>query len=182
MFTYHPKDMDFRCGIDHSNNHGGTAVTDTFQTISVIHRRLAHMVRTFPSTLWHDPGHERRMKSVLCLTGHNLMRCTNAYYAALFLLTADIDLYCRTINCFTRTGIRFERAHKRGISILGYDLLGAAKTIFYGTPDLTLEDLANYEIIDTETFRLVATALLILKYGPNVLQIVQHRGQGWDDG
>lgn len=148
-------------------------IYDTFPTISAIKRRLARMVRTFPGTMWHDPGHARRMKSVHCLTGYNPMRNTNAYYAAVYLLSADTDLYCRTINCYTSTGIRFDRAWRRGISILGYDLLGAAKTIYYGTPDLTLEDLADYEIIDTETFQLVAAALLILKYGPEVLQIVQ---------
>jgi hypothetical protein len=160
----------------------GETIYDTFPTISAIKRRLAYMVRTFPGTMWHDPGHARRMNSVHCLTGYNPARNTNAYYAAVYLLSADTDLYCRTINCYTPTGIRFDRVWRRGISILGYDLLGAAKTIYYGTPDLTLEDLADCEIIDTETFQLIAIALLILRYGPEVLQIVQRRRREWDDG
>ena len=73
------------------------------------------------------------------------------------------------MGCYTPTGIRFDRARRRGISIRDYDLLGAAKTIYYGTPDLTLDDLSSYEIIDAETFRLIVNALLIVRYGPCIL-------------
>ena len=79
------------------------------------------------------------------------------------------------MNCYTPTGICFDRARRSGISIQNYDLLGAAKTIYCGVPDLTLDDLANYEIIGTETFQLIANALLIVRYGPEILQIVRRR-------
>lgn len=153
----------------------GETITDNVLTVSAIRHRLAYMVSIFPGTMWRDGGHERRMESVHYFSGFDPRYGTNAYYAAVYLLTSDIDLYRRTVNCYTPTGICFDCTHRGGISIQNYDLLGAAKTIYYGDPDLTLDDLANYEIIDTETFRLIANALLIVRYGPEILRIVRRR-------
>ena len=153
----------------------GDTVMDSALTACAIRHRLGYMVSVFPGTMWRDSGHEGRMESVRFFSGFDRRFGTNEYYAALYLLTSGIDLYRRTVSCYTQTGIRFDRARRRGISIQDYDLLGAAKTIYYGTPDLTLDDLASYEIIDTETFQLIANALLIVRYGPDVLRIVQRR-------
>jgi len=153
----------------------GETITDNVLTVSAIRHRLAYMVSIFPGTMWRDGGHEGRMESVRYFSGFDPCYGMNAYYAAVYLLTSDIDLYRRTMNCYTPTGICFDRARRRDISIQNYDLLGAAKTIYYGVPDLTLDDLANYEIIDTETFQLIANALLIVRYGPEILQIVRRR-------
>lgn len=60
----------------------GETIYDTFPTISAIKRRLAYMVRTFPGTMWHDPGHARRMNSVHCLTGYNPARNTKDEHLA----------------------------------------------------------------------------------------------------
>lgn len=153
----------------------GETITDNVLTVSAIRHRLAYMVSIFPGTMWRDGGHEGRMESVRYFSRFDERYGTNAYYAAVYLLTSDIDLYRRTMSCYTPTGICFERARRSGISIQNYDLLGAAKTIYYGVPDLTLDDLANYEIIGTETFQLIANALLIVRYGPEILQIVRRR-------
>lgn len=153
----------------------GETITDNVLTVSAIRRRLAYMVSIFPGTMWRDGGHEGRMESVRYFSRFDECYGTNAYYAAVYLLTSDIDLYRRTMSCYSPTGICFDRARRSGISIQNYDLLGAAKTIYCGVPDLTLDDLANYEIIGTETFQLIANALLIVRYGPEILQIVRRR-------
>ena len=153
----------------------GETIIDNVLTVSAIRHRLAYMVSIFPGTMWRDGGHEGRMESVRYFSRFDECYGTNAYYAAVYLLTSDIDLYRRTMSCYSPTGICFDRARRSGISIQNYDLLGAAKTIYYGVPDLTLDDLANYEIIDTETFQLIANALLIVRYGPEILQIVRRR-------
>ena len=54
-------------------------------------------------------------------------RDTNAYYAAMYLLTSNDDIYRRTANCFCKDGIEF-----------GYEQLATAKRnaeqILHGTP------------------------------------------------
>ena len=147
----------------------GETVTDSFHTVAAVRQRLGYMLNAFPGTLWRDSGHEGRMESVCFLSDFDRRYGENEYYAAVYLLTSGIDLYRRTVGCYTPTGIRFDRARRRGISIRDYDLLGASKTIYYGTPDLTLDDLSSYEIIDAETFRLIVNALLIVRYGPCIL-------------
>ncbi len=153
----------------------GETITDNVLTVSAIRRRLAYMVSIFPGTMWRDGGHEGRMESVRYFSRFDECYGTNAYYAAVYLLTSDIDLYRRTMNCYAPTVICFDHARRSAISIQSYDVLDAAKSIYYGVPDLTLDDLANYEIIDTETFQLIANALLIVRYGPEILQIVRRR-------
>lgn len=202
MFKYRPEDVDCRYCTDYSRKHGcrsahcpylserieagvvgyGEAVAETFKAVPAIRYRLAYLTSTFPGTMWSDGGHERRMNAVSYYAGHNRKRDTNEYFAALYLLSADRDLYRRTMSCHNRSTIRFEKAHRRGISTRGYTLLGAAKTIYLGTNDLTPEDLTNTEIIDTDTFRLIINALLIVRYGVNALEITQGRSHKWDDG
>lgn len=180
MFKHHYKTTDPLCCPKRTSGDlvcYGEAVTDNILTASSIRRRLAYMVSTFPGTMWRDGGHEGRMESVRYFSGFDERFGTNAYYAAIYLLTADVDLYRRTVDCYTRTGIRFDQTQRNGISIQAYDLLGAAKTIYFSTRDLTMDDLANYEVIDAETFQLIANALLIVRYGRCILNTVCHRNR-----
>ena len=39
--------------------------------------------------------------------GYRRRRDTNAYYAAMYLLTSNDDIYRRTANCFCKDGIEF---------------------------------------------------------------------------
>ena len=105
------------------------------------------------------------MDNVKTTQGYRRRRDTAKYYAAMYLLTANEDLYRRTANCFCRHGIEFDYAVLREITLHNYALFMAARSICTGSKDITLADLADPEIIDTEAFRLIINAVLIARYG-----------------
>ena len=107
---------------------------------------------------------------------HYPKRNTPKWYAAVYLLSSDEDLYRRTINCFGRKDIFFRNARMRGISILNYDLLMASRCIYCHDDKIELSDMVNPEIIDDEAFRLIVNAQLIALYGLPVLNITERTG------
>ena len=123
--------------------------------------------------LWLDEGHRQRMEELKAREGCRPRRDTPAYFAAMYLLTADQDTAKRTANCFYRDGIMFSRAITKGISPLGYTLLSAARDIYINADGIALTDLADREIIDTDAFCLIVNALLIARYGSAALELQQ---------
>ena len=111
------------------------------------------------------------------LEGHYPPRDTPAYFAAMYLLTADPDTAQRTANCFCRDGIMLGYATTKGISPHGYTLLSAARDIYANGDRIALTDLADGEIIDTTAFCLIVNALLIARYGSAALEIQQKERQ-----
>ena len=47
------------------------------------------------------------MQYQCAVQGYRRRRDTNAYYAAMYLLTSNDDIYRRTANCFCKDGIEF---------------------------------------------------------------------------
>ena len=58
-----------------------------------------------------------------------------------------------------------------GIEPSGYALVQAAKSIYLGTDHFTVIDLSDCEAIGSEAFRVIVNALLIARYGRNVMSI-----------
>ncbi len=109
--------------------------------------------------------------------GYRPRRDTPAYFAAMYLLTADPDTAKRTANCFCRDGIMFGYATTKGISPHGYTLLSAARDIYASGDGVALTDLADGEVIDIEAFCLIINALLIARYGSAALELQQRERQ-----
>ncbi len=103
--------------------------------------------------------------------GYRRRRDTPAYYAAMYLLTANEDICTRAANCFCRYGIEFDYATTQDISPHNYTLLSAAKDIYSDGSSVALNDLAISEVVDTLAFSLIVNALLIARYGCSVLKI-----------
>ena len=59
--------------------------------------------------------------------------------------------------------------NKVGLSIDEYTLLGTAKTLYFGTEDLTGQDIAEREVISPESLPFIVTAVLIVRFGEAVL-------------
>ena len=98
-----------------------------------------------------------------------------AYFAALYLLSANEDLYRRASNCFWPGSLELGYATTQGISPHNYTLLSAAKAIYSNESGVTLADLASADVIDTLAFSLIVNAMLIARYGPAVLAIRERR-------
>ena len=110
---------------------------------------------------------EYRFKAIV----RGLRRDTNAYYAAMYLLTSNDDIYRRTANCFCKDGIEFGYAVLKNTSPHNYALFMAARDLCDKTEAVTMADLAEPEVIDPEALRLIVNATLIARYGLAAFQI-----------
>lgn len=100
------------------------AVLETFPHERRLFQRLNLLIKHYPGSLWSNEQHERRMQYQCAVQGYRRRRDTNAYYAAMYLLTSNDDIYRRTANCFCKDGIEFGY-----IPMWSYNnLVGASKT------------------------------------------------------
>ena len=83
------------------------AVLETFPHERRLFQRLNLLIKHYPGSLWNNEQHERRMQYQCAVQGYRRRRDTNAYYAAMHLLTSNDDIYRRTANCFCKDGIEF---------------------------------------------------------------------------
>ena len=133
--------------------------------------RLHTAIRRFSGSLFLTAAHYQRMERMKVRQGYRRRRDTPAYYAAMYLLTANEDICTRAANCFCRYGIEFDYATTQDISPHNYTLLSAAKDIYSDGSSVALNDLAISEVVDTLAFSLIVNALLVARYGPAVLAI-----------
>lgn len=149
------------------------ALLDSFPHDPRLGAKLQTAVRLFRGSLWLNEAHRQRMEALKAREGYRPRRDTPAYFAAMYLLTADPDTAKRTANCFCRDGIMFSYATTKGIPPHGYTLLSAARDIYANGDGIALTDLADGEVIDTEAFCLIVNALLIARYGSAALELQQ---------
>ena len=153
------------------------AVRDTFPHDAHLDARLRTVVHRFTGSLFLTPAHERRMERIKAEQGYRRKRDTPAYYAAMYLLTANGDLCRRTANCFCKHGIEFGYADLRGIPPHDFTLFSAARDIYTDSCGTMVSDLANAEVVDTLAFSLIVNALLVARYGCPVLKITDREGK-----
>ncbi len=150
----------------------GEVIRDTFKdTPELLRCRLRRLTERFPDTMWTNAAHERRFYHLWAELGTKKKRDTPQFFAALYLLTANEDVYRRAYNAFHPNGIKPEYIRVSGISIPNYALVQAAKSIYFGTDGITLADLSDSEAVDEESFCLIVNAILIARYGKEVMHI-----------
>ena len=115
--------------------------------------------------------HKNRMDYMNYQLGYVRKRNTPRYYAAMFLLTANDPLCRRTSNCFYHGGVEFDYASLKGIGPHNYALFQAARGIYSDAKGITPADVADPEVVDDETFRLIINGLLIAKFGLCALKL-----------
>ncbi len=141
-----------------------------------LQNRLKHLLRYADQPLWKDKNHKHRFTHTQIIYDHFEYdhfeeQGTNVYYAALYLLTADADLFSRMSKCFTNLRIDFRFTQLLGMNIKQYALYKAAKSLYTQSNDMKADELADPEIYDEEAFRLVINAILISRYGPAILSL-----------
>ena len=122
------------------------AVLETFPHEHRLFQRLNLLIKHYPGSLWSNEQHERRMQYQCAVQGYRRRRDTNAYYAAMYLLTSNDDIYRRTANCFCKDGIEFGYAVLKNTSPHNYALFMAARDLCDKTEAVTMADLAEPEI------------------------------------
>lgn len=152
------------------------AVMETFPRDAHLDARIHTAIRRFSGSLFLNADHRQRVENLKIRMGYSRRRDKPAYFAAMYLLTANADIYSRAANCFCHHGIEFDYAVLKDISPHNYTLFSAARDIYTDATGVTLSDLANTEVTDTMVFSLITNALLIARYGCAVLSI-RERGK-----
>lgn len=150
----------------------GTVVRDMFRSPTTVLRwRLVNLIEDFPDTMWENKDHEKRFFRIWTEIGSHKRRDTPQFFAALYLLTSNEDVYCRAYNAFSSECFDPSYIRMSGIEPSGYALVQAAKSICLGTDHFTVADLSDCEAIGTDAFRVIVNALLIARYGRSVMSI-----------
>ena len=147
------------------------AVREAFPHDGSLNASLHTVIRCFTGSVFLSAAHRQRMERTKKRMGHRKRRDTPAYFAAMYLLTVNEQLYSCTRDCFVPNGLKFEFAYLYGISPGNYTLLSAARDIYTDSTKVSVSDLANAEVVDTLAFGLIVNALLIARYGCAVLEI-----------
>ena len=154
-----------------------TAVDESFMDHAILRLRVKIVLGFYDKSFWKDEDHFRRFQIAQAVLGYSRRRNTNAYYAALFLLTSDEDLLRRALDCFSQKSIRFELAKLRDISPKNYALYKVAKSLYTDSAEVGVDEIADPELVDTESFHLVINAMLIYRYGLSALLLKSEDGE-----
>ena len=133
--------------------------------------RLQRLVRFFSGTVWRDEGHQRRFLQMLSFC--NPMFATYAYQAALYLLTADENLYQNSSRCFLRNGLTLRYMEKHSMTPDEYTLYTYAKKLYSGKTDFLSAELDEVWEAAPCMFSYIVNVIMIAKHGGAVLEITQ---------
>ena len=91
------------------------------------------------------------------------------YIAAVFLLSADKLLWKRSHGVLTGHSVNFKDLDITGISIEGYALFKAAKAVYKGESDISLNELCDPDLIDEPTVMTIFAGVTLLRNGIGML-------------
>ena len=77
---------------------------ETFPRNRRLSPRLNLLIKHYPGSLWSNEQHERRMQYQCAVQGYRRRRDTNAYYAAMYLLTSTTTFTAARQIASARTG------------------------------------------------------------------------------
>lgn len=120
---------------------------------------------------FYDSGHKRRFQMVQAALGVNLSSMPPTYAAALFLLTADEQLWRCAEKGATPHSFQFGLMKLRNSSAEAYALYQTAKSLYTGVERITLSELADPELINGPLFTAIVNGILIARFGTEVFKI-----------
>jgi len=94
--------------------------------------------------------------------------------SAVYLLTADHNLWIQLRHCVERNEIRIDSFKLKNSTENGYTLLCCAKDLYLGTKHMTIGDLADLEIISPKMFSLICNAMAIRRFGLGAIQYINN--------
>lgn len=145
-----------------------TAVMNSIMSKHPLRHRMNALLHFSPYFFWRSNHHFIRFDAFSRRHPVAASADNASYRAAVYLITANVDLYRRTRGCFGPTGIDFEKADTSNIGPQNYLLLSAASDLYSGTQRIEVADLANRNTVGDESFRLIVNALMICLYGVEI--------------
>ena len=95
------------------------------------------------------------------------------YYAAVYLLTSNDDLYKRSSRCFLKSRLYLRDFRIQGISPYNYTLFAYARLLYSGKTNLPMTELVDGWSVPPEAFRFIVNAVIIAKHGVETLNITK---------
>jgi len=144
-------------------------IADTFGHNRILMKRLSELIAAFPGTMWADEIHRKRFLYVTSQCEKQLV--SPSYFAAVYLITSNTDIYKRAFRCFLRSGLYLKNFRIQGISTDNYTLAAYAKMLYSGQKNLPADELADSDIVSEDAFRFAVNASVIARHGTDVLKI-----------
>lgn len=143
-------------------------------TESPQHRELERLMQMLPKYIKESeetPMNYRNEihQSTFTKAAENAKRTDNALMAALYLLTADTRLWFVAKSIVEKDCIHLDQFYPQGCSPNEYTLICVAKDLYLGTNHMTLNDLADPEMVPPKLFALIRNAMAIKRYGVKAL-------------
>ena len=142
------------------------------ETMSEIHcerfwDRLNQYIKESENSRMNDCNkkHEKDFNKALERIDNNNEKLVSAVY----LLTADTQLWRRVQNHVEKNCIRFDKMNLGSVDEKAYTLFCSAKDLYLGTKHLTIADLADEQLISPKMFGIICNALAIRRFGIGVL-------------
>ncbi len=120
--------------------------------------------------IFRSMKHRKDFYSLLMGKRAKTLQHTPNYAAAVFLLTADEELWEVVHRNVLDAGIYFDRIRLGGVTLEQYILFHAAKDVYYGTKHIRLSELTDRELMPNEILRLIVNAFVIEKCGVEIVE------------
>lgn len=148
-------------------------IKDCFGRIKnyALKNRLKLLSSRFTGELFLNHSHKKRFYHVIQKQDIDIEDGSPRRLAVIFLLTTDEVLWNNSKHAVCLNGFNFFNIHLRQISTEGYALYQTAKTISTGKEYIRISEIADRELIDDATFKIIINASLIAKYGADVFSI-----------
>lgn len=98
------------------------------------------------------------------------MNLSEAYAAAVFLLTSDAFLWKKSKDCIGQSSIRFNDIRIHGVDLDGYAIFHTARDLYHGTDHIAISELSDPELINNKLLRLIINAFLVRRHGISVIR------------
>lgn len=146
-------------------------IIECFSEISHFYfrKRLSDLVASSPDDWFISEAHEIRFENICEILRIHKKDRNPRYLATLFLLTADGRLCSLTKEHIYSNRFEFKHIRLSGMTTNSYALYQVAKTIYTGKEYIKLNEIADKHLIDHQTFMAIIHAILIVKYGGEIL-------------
>lgn len=134
-------------------------------------KRLSKLISEFNGDFFCDSSHRQRFENIIKIKNRVVKKIDYQFLATLFLLTADHELWEWSATHIYLTKVDFKSIHLKGIDINRYAVYQTAKTISTGKEYIKLNEIADESLIDEKTFQAIIHAILLAKYGQDILSI-----------
>ena len=114
-------------------------------------------------------SHRKTFTEFITANVKNPYLSRNEYIAAVFLLSADKFLWTRSQSALTAHSMDFGNIDLTGISTDGYALFKAAKSVYNGSADISINELGDVNLIDDSTVMTIFAGVMLFRNGIGLL-------------